>query len=127
MKQPGPTLTAQELELMKLVWRLGKPTVREVYEALLGTRKIAYTTVMTMMNVLVAKGRLSKKRRGKAFVYSPTEPRESTVGAMVDDFVGRVFGGSARPLLLQLVQDEKLSLDDIDEIRRMIRKAESKE
>ena len=111
---------------MKVVWDLGTPTVRDVYEALLERRKIAYTTVMTMMNVLVSKGRLEKQREDRAFVYRPTEARAAVAGSMVKDFVGRVFDGNAKPLLVQLVKDESLSQGDLDEIREMVRKAEEK-
>ena len=106
---------------MKLVWDLGEPTVREVYEALREQRKVAYTTVMTMLNVLVDKGRLEKIQGDRAFVYRPTETRDKTVRSMVREFVGRVFDGSARPLLVQLVEDRKLTEKDLDEIRDMIR------
>ena len=124
MRPKATTLTEQELELMKIVWDLGKPTVREVYEKLRERRKVAYTTVMTMMNVLADKGRLKKRKVGKAYVYQPAEPRKKVVGSMVKEFVGRVFDGSARPLLVQLVEDRKLSEKDLDEIRRMIRESE---
>lgn len=112
---------------MKLVWELGEPTVREVYEAMREQRKVAYTTVMTMLNVLVEKGRLTKVKGERAYVYKPTEPREKTMRSMVREFVGRVFDGSARPLLVQLVEDRKLTERDLDEIRKMIREAEKKE
>ena len=52
MKKAKTTLTGQELEIMKVIWKLGTPTVRQVYETLLERRKVAYTTVMTMMNIL---------------------------------------------------------------------------
>jgi len=68
MRKPSPTLTPQELELMKLVWARGQASVRDVYEALLTQRRIAYTTVMTMLNVLEKKGHLRKKAAGRSFV-----------------------------------------------------------
>src|SRR5437868_6893618 len=66
MRKREPTLTAQELAIMKVVWRLGQPTVRDVYHALLETRHIAYTTVMTMMNILETKGYLKKEKTARA-------------------------------------------------------------
>ena len=69
--------------------------MREVYEALRKTRPIAYTTVMTMMNVLEDKRYLEKKSNGRAHVYTPTKPRHQVVGAMVRDFVDRVFDGAS--------------------------------
>ncbi len=93
---------------MKVVWSRGDATVRDVYEALLEERKIAYTTVMTMMNVLEKKGHLRKKAEGRSFLYRPTRPQQKVVGSMVREFVERVFGGSAGPLLAHLVEDERL-------------------
>lgn len=105
---------------MKIVWELDKPTVRAVYEAFRRRRKIAYTSVMTMMNVLVDKGRLRKEKVERVNVYRPTQPRQKVLGSMVADFVRRVLDGSAKPLLVQLVEDERLSEADLDELRAMI-------
>lgn len=105
---------------MKVVWEKKAATVREVYEALRERKSVAYTTVMTMMNILEGKGHLAKKPEGRAYVYEPTHARTEVVSGMVQDFVDRVFDGAARPLLLSLVQDRKLSRDDLDEISRLI-------
>jgi predicted transcriptional regulator len=121
MRKKTPTLTPQELEIMKVVWERDQATVRDVYEALLEQRKIAYTTVMTMMNVLEKKGHLRKKAEGRSFVYQPTRPRDQVVGGMVRDFVDRVFGGSAEPLLVHLVEDQHLTADELDALARRIK------
>ncbi len=107
---------------MKVVWRLGEATVREVYEALLEQRKIAYTTVMTMMGILEEKGYLSKTQGEKAYVYRPTQPRQRVMGAMVQEFVNRVFDGSAKPLLMHLVDDRHLSKSEWEEMGRLLAK-----
>lgn len=119
MRRAKSTLTEQELEIMKVVWRLGQPTVRDVYEDLRDSRKVAYTTVMTMMNILEQKGYLAKTQGEKAFVYSPAQPQGQVIRGMVRDFVDRVFNGAAEPLLLHLVEDEKLTAKDLEEIRRI--------
>ena len=111
---------------MKVVWDRGSVTVRDVYEALLEKRKVAYTTVMTMMNILEQKGHLGKAQEERAYIYSSTKPRNQVLRGMVREFVNRVFNGSAEPLLLHLVEDRKLSEKDIDEIRTLIRKERSK-
>jgi predicted transcriptional regulator len=116
-------LTALELEIMKLVWSLEAATVRQVYEALLERRHIAYTTVMTMMKILEQKGFLKKKQVDRAYLYTPTQPQKQVLGSMVRDFVNRVFNGSAEPLLLHLVEDQQVTEKDLDEIRRVIRTA----
>src|SRR5947208_13543171 len=118
MRRPDPTLTAQELAIMKVVWRLGRPTVRDVYESLLETRHIAYTTVMTMMNVLETKGYLRKEKHERAYRYRPTRPERAVISSMVREFINRVFDGAPRPLLLHLVKDGRLAEAARKELRR---------
>src|SRR5262245_13459911 len=121
MRAQSPTLTPQELELMKVVWQRGAATVRDVYESLLERRRIAYTTVMTMLNVLEKKGHLSKRTQGRSYVYEPVRTKQRVLGAMVRDFVERVFDGSAEPLLLHLIEERQLSEKDLDQLARRIR------
>ena len=109
---------------MKLVWEHPHgATVREIYEALLVKRKVAYTTVMTMMRILEQKGFLKKALDQRAYVYKPTQPKGQVIGAMVREFVNRVFNGSAEPLLVHLVDDHHLSPKDLEEIARLRRKS----
>jgi predicted transcriptional regulator len=124
MRTPHPTLTPQELAIMKVVWSLDKATVREVYETMREQRPIAYTTVMTMMKILEDKGYLKRTRVERAYVYRPSRPRQLVVGAMVRDFVERVFDGAASGLLLHLAKDGRLSKADRQRIRRAIEEIE---
>ncbi len=112
---------------MKVIWDRGSATVREVYEALRERKSVAYTTVMTMMNILEAKGHLVKRAEGRAYVYEPSQERAEVVGGMLQDFVDRVFDGAARPLLLSLIRERKLSKEDLDAVSRMIDEVEDKE
>jgi predicted transcriptional regulator len=118
MRPKSETLTGQELEIMKIVWPLGRATVRDIYERLRDRRTIAYTTVQTMMNILEAKGHLKKTPGDKAQVYVPVRPQQAVVKSMVREFVDRVFDGSARPLLLHLVKEKGLT----DRERRALQK-----
>jgi predicted transcriptional regulator len=120
MRPPSKTLTDQELEIMKIVWERHTATVRDVYEALLERRRVAYTTVMTMMKILEHKGYLNRKQVERAYVYRPAQPKSRVIHAMVRDFVNRVFNGSAEPLLVHLIEDHHLTADEIEEIRRLI-------
>jgi predicted transcriptional regulator len=122
MRAKSPTLTEQELEIMKIVWAREQATVRDVYEALLERRKIAYTTVMTMMKILEQKKYLRKSQEDRAYLYRPVKPKNQVIKGMVREFLDRVFNGSAEPLLLHLIEDQKLSEKDLREISRMIRK-----
>src|SRR5262245_33111781 len=119
MRPASRTLTAQELEVMKIVWGRGSATVRDVYEELLTRRKIAYTTVMTALKTLEQKGYLRATQKERAYLYEPTRPKSQVIRGMVREFVERVFGGSARPLLVQLLEEERLTDAELREIARM--------
>ena len=123
--KPSPTLTPQELAIMKIVWRLGNATVREVYEELRESRRIAYTTVMTMMNILETKGHLKREPGGKASVYTPVRAQQLVVRSMVREFVNRVFDGSARPLLVHLLNEKGLTERERKELQRLLEKADA--
>ena len=123
MKKPVRVLGPQELQIMTVVWDRGRVTVRDVYEALRKRRQIAYTTVMTMMGILDQKGFLRRvPGEDRAFVYEPARSRQTVMRAMVNEFLDRLFGGSANPLMLHLIEDKHLTADDLDELRRAIRK-----
>ncbi len=119
-KQQLPALGAQELAIMKVIWRLKDVSVREVYETLRERRPVAYTTVMTMMNTLETKGYLKKELDGRAFRYRPAVPERRVVTKMVKEFVERVFDGSTAPLLTHLVTSTDLSDEERQELRRLI-------
>ena len=108
---------------MKVIWKLDTATVRQVYEIMLERRRIAYTTVMTMMNILEQKGYLKKEQSDKAYVYQPAQPQKQVIRSMVREFVNRVFNGSAEPLLAHLVEDRCLTEKDLAEIQRSIKAA----
>ncbi|MFN8006283.1 MAG: BlaI/MecI/CopY family transcriptional regulator [Terriglobia bacterium] len=118
------TLTKQELEIMKIVWGLKNATVRDVYETLLAQRRIAYTTVMTMMKILEKKKYLKKRVKDRAYVYQPARPKEQVIQSMVQEFVNRVFNGSAEPLLVHLVKDRHISEEDLRTITRLIQESQ---
>ena len=104
---------------MKIVWESEPTTVRNVYEALRARRKVAYTTVMTMMKILEEKKYLRRSMVDRAWVYRPAQPKRKVISAMVRDFVDRVFNGSAEPLLVHLVEEHNISREELDEIARM--------
>ena len=124
MKAKSPPLTPQELEIMKIVWKLGTATVRDVYEALRERRRIAYTTVMTMMKILADKRHLRRSQQGRTYVYEPTRSKNEVLRSMVREFVNRVFNGSAEPLLVHLLQDRQLSTEDLQKIQQMMEEQE---
>lgn len=119
----GLQLTKCELEVMDVVWQLGQATVQEVTDHL--ARPLAYTTVMTTLGILESKrGALKRAKRGRAFVYEPTVTRDEVSRSIADDLRDRLFGGSPRSLMLSLLKSEKLSKEDIAELRAAIRTLE---
>jgi len=125
MRTPHPTLTPQELAIMKVVWRKEETTVRDVYEALQATRPVAYTTVMTMMRILQEKGYLTKATHDRAHVYRPAKPRQQVIGGMVRDFLDRVFDGASDALLVHLARDNKLTPKQRRIVRQLLAEKES--
>lgn len=94
--------------------------MRDVYQELLEHRKIAYTTVMTALKTLEQKGYLRATQQDRAYVYQPTKPKNQVIKGMVQEFVNRVFNGSAEPLVVHLIEDNQLSESDLREISRML-------
>jgi BlaI family transcriptional regulator, penicillinase repressor len=125
MRTPHPTLTPQELAIMKVVWRRDEATVRDVYEALQETRPVAYTTVMTMMRILQEKGYLTKATNDRAHVYRPAKPSQQVIGGMVRDFLDRVFDGASDALLVHLARDNKLTAKQRRIVRQLLDEKES--
>ena len=121
MRPRKTELTDHELQIMKVIWQRGNATVRDVYEELLKRRKIAYTTVMTVMGVLEQKGRLKKSMNNRAYVYTPSQPQHEVETGMVRDFVGRVFNGMAKPLLVSMLEDGKITEDELDELKKLLK------
>jgi BlaI family penicillinase repressor len=120
-KPAQPLLTPHELEIMQIVWDRPEATVRDVYEEIRQRRKIAYTTVMTLMQILEKKGHLEKSAAERRHVYRAARPRRHTVSALLKDFMDRVFNGSAKPLLVHLVSEGRLSKSEIEELRQLLK------
>ena len=120
MRRPHPTLTPQELAIMKVVWRKDETTVRDVCDALNLERPVAYTTVMTMMRILEGKGYLTKAVHEKAHLYRPAKPRQQVIGGMVRDFLDRVFDGASDALLVHLARDNKLTAKQRKIVRQLL-------
>jgi predicted transcriptional regulator len=126
MGRQEPHVTAAELKILKIIWAVGQGTVRDVKDALSADadEKPAYTTVMTLMNQLAAKGVLNVDRTRQPFVYSAAVRREQVLGQRVKQFVQQVFDGQAGELVLRLVEEMDLSPEDL---RRIEAKIEARE
>lgn len=116
-EQPTPA----ELEILKLLWERGTLTVREVMEELnRDGRERAYTSVMSLMNVMTDKGLLRRTPVGRAFEYTAEVERERTLGQMLQDLLGRAFAGSPSALVAQLLDEAHPDQTELEEIRKTI-------
>jgi len=105
---------------MNVVWASDSASGREVCDALSKEKPAAYTTVLTLMNILVAKGHLVRVRDGRQFRYRPRVSRKRVLAGLVRDFVDRVFAGSPRSLMAHLVDESRVSAEEVrDLIQRM--------
>ncbi len=120
MPAETPVPTDLELEILKTIWERGEATVREVFNDLQTRRKIAYTTVLTMMGILERKGHLTKRAGERAYIFTPAVSRDQVVNSMVDEFVVRVFNGSAHPLLVHLARDRNIPAQELEEIEKLL-------
>ena len=110
-RRSGEVLTPLELEIMKVLWDAGAATVAEA-QARLGS-ELAYTTVQTMLNVLLRKRKVKRTLDGRAFRYQAAVSREGAVGATLKDLVARMFGGSSEALLMALVDSRQITAEQI--------------
>jgi BlaI family penicillinase repressor len=112
--------TAGELEVLNVLWDRGPSTVREVMDALAASRPRAYTSVMSLLNVMTDKGLLVREPQGRAFVYRPKVDRQKTRRKMVGQLLKRAFAGSASQLVAHLLDQSQPSSEELEEIRRTI-------
>ena len=112
--------TPAELEVLQIIWEHGACTVREAMEFLDYDPPRAYTSVMSLMNVMSDKGLLERTPRGRAFVYAAKAPRDRTLRRMVGDLLERAFNGSASAMVTNLLDGANPSDEELDEIRNII-------
>jgi predicted transcriptional regulator len=115
-------LTPLELRIMQVLWDDGPSTVAAVQEKLGGA--LAYTTVQTMLNVLLKKQKVLRVAAGRAFEYRAAVSRERAVGAAVKDLVSRMFGGSGEALLMALIDARQITPDALERAARLAGAAE---
>jgi BlaI family penicillinase repressor len=115
-KNPTPA----ELEVLQIIWEHGPCTVREVMNLLKPKRPRAYTSVMSLINVMAEKGLLNQEPKGRAFIYSAKVSRDKTQSSMLSDLVNRAFDGSANALVSHLLEQAEPNSEELDEIHKTI-------
>ena len=117
-KRPRPTET--ELEILQILWRSGPCTVRQVHEQLGKQRQTGYTTVLKLMQIMADKGLVDRDESQRSHVYAARPKQTQTQRMLLKDFVRRAFDGSANQLVLQALQTETISSDEIEQIRALL-------
>jgi len=115
-------LTPLELEIMQVLWQAGPSTVHDVRPKLKAS--LAYTTVQTMLNVLLRKGKVKRVQEGRAFRYRAVVNRKRATGSAVEDLVMRMFGGSPEALLLAMVESRQIGPKELEKLSEMVAAAE---
>jgi len=110
--------TQAELEVLQILWERGPSTVRDVLEVLPNER--AYTSVMSLLNVMFEKGFVTREPEGRAFRYVATQQPDQTEGRILTDLLQRVFAGSATAMVARLLEQAQPSEEELGEIRKMI-------
>ena len=113
-------LGALELEVMQVIWERGTATVRHVWEALYPTKKLAYTSVASIIKQIEEKGFLTHEKEDRTYVYSPTVEQEHMSRTMLNELIDGAFRGSISRLMTTLIQSERLTDSELEEIQRVI-------
>src|SRR5690606_17038940 len=114
--------TELELEILKVLWQESPLPVRDVRKRLEeeAGRPLAHSSVITMLNIMVRKGYLRRKRDGKAFLFAPKIAKDRVSGGVLRDVVAKLFDGSASAMVLNLLETADLDEDEMKELRRMV-------
>jgi BlaI family penicillinase repressor len=120
--QKSPLLrpTDSELEILRVLWRRGASTVREVHDILNESKPMGYTTVLKLMQIMAEKGLVRRNEDQRAHVYEARLAQEQTQQQLVGDLVDRAFGGSASELVMQALSAKKATREDLAKIRLLL-------
>ena len=116
--------TEAELNILNILWEREPATVREVYEVLSRDKSIGYTTVLKTMQIMDEKGLVERDRHGKAHVYCAKLKQKEAQRNFVVNLLDKVFGGSAKQLVLQALESQPASIEEMKEIREILKQAE---
>jgi predicted transcriptional regulator len=118
---PKPSISATELEILKVLWENGPGTVREINHILRGQgRRWAYTTVLTLLQRLEAKGYVSSDKAGVAHVFRAAVSRDRLLRQRLKDLAKQLCEGTSGPLVLALVEGHRFSEAEIEQFRRLL-------
>ena len=120
-----PMPTDAELAILRVLWDHGPCTVRAVQDHLDRDEPIGYTTVLKLLQIMLEKGLVTRDESQRAHVYAAAVSEPSTQQRLVDDLLERAFGGSARRLVMQALDSDRVSDDELDDIRALLDQLEA--
>jgi BlaI family penicillinase repressor len=123
-RKPSSQPNDVELAILRVLWEHGPCSVREVHESLQSSRDAGYTSTSKMMQVMVDKGLLKRDESKRPQVYRTAVPEKQTQRQILSHLIQKVFGGSARKLVLQAVESSRIRGDELSEIRELLDKLE---
>ena len=115
-----PRPTDAELAILRVLWSRGPSTVRQVHESLSETRPTGYTTALKLLQIMTEKGLVARDETDRTHVYAPRLTETETQAQLVDDLLGRAFGGSALKLVMQALSGARATPQELAEIRRLL-------
>ena len=118
--------TPSELAILQILWSRGPSTVREIHEVLAKERDVGYTSALKFLQIMTAKGLVSRTEDQRAHVYTANQPAEKTKQQFAADVLKRVFHGSATQLMQHALSGRRGSKKEIEEMRRMLDEIERK-
>ena len=126
-RKPSTTPTDVEIEILRVLWRCGPSSVREVHCELQLTRETGYSTTLKMMQVMYGKGLLLRDESERPQRYRPAVSQEKTQLKLIDNLVQKAFGGAASRMLLRALSAKRVPPEELNEIKRLIRQLEKDE
>lgn len=117
-----PRISEAEWEVMKVLWKQSPATANDVMNELRNDKEWKPATVKSLINRLLKKKALDFHKEGKTYLYSPLVSEEECVKAESESFIQRLYGGALKPMLVQFLKDEKLTEEEIKELKYLLDK-----
>ena len=120
MSREAPIPSNAELEILRILWRRGPSTVRDVHDELKRDRDVGYTTVLKTMQVMAEKKIVTRDESERSHVYAPAVEEKSVKRRLVSELLDKAFDGSAAQLVMQALSDKRASPEDLRKIRKLL-------
>ena len=125
-KQTRTAPTASELSILQLLWAKGPQSVKEIHEVLDSEKPVVYTTVLKTMQVMMERGMLDRTSEGRKHIYHATVEQKDTQDKLLDTFLDKTFGGSAKNLVMRALGKHTPDADELQELKKYINSLENK-